>query len=274
MVGTINALEVAKTLYEEAFVEDKVSPTLTEEELKRLYCEKKAIVKMTMFNGNLQERLNRLAIGYSYLLNVLNHPKSYIDVAFLEYENLVFIISQYGFKERDKKTTGQSQNNAQYEIMVLVHQFDEIMAQVKKFFLEHEDLLESKKEEIEELTCMMQEEMTLINEAGLVYRNNLMTYRNHGNDAHFVGECRLSWRKEKNRGLQLVMTFVKQMVEIYEKVLKEVNKSNRIRIKDYSGIPVNVLYWNNINRIQRSSVYYSFLSDQEKKDVEKLKKLF
>ena len=271
MAEAIDAMEVAKTLYPEAFEEEMISPTLTEVELKRLYSEKKAVVKMTMFNGNLRNRLDRLSIGYSYLLNALNHPKSFIDLTFLRYEKLVSTIAQYGFTERDYKTTGQSQNDAQAEIMGLIHCFYDVLEKMKVFFKEHEDLLESKRMVFDDYVERFDTKIQTILNAQDDYKFHLMDLEI---DYPYIGQAKSNWRKDKNEGLQLLMSFIKDMVAIYESVLREVNKSYGIRIKDYTGIPVNILYMNNMNRIRRSNVYYSFLTDDEKMELEKGTKRF
>ena len=44
-------------------------------------------------------------------------------------------------------------------------------------------------------------------------------------------------------------------------------------IRDYSQIPTNVVFIENLKKIRKSRVYYSFLSESEKKDLERGKTL-
>lgn len=274
MANVESALEMAMDLFPEFFDEEKGTiKGLSKEELDRLYLEKRATIKLTMFNGNMKRRLEHLGIGYSYLLNELNNPKTCVDIAFMEYNNLVTAISKYGFVERNRNTNGQNQNKAQGDMMFYVKSFGETLSIIEKYFKDHIDKIETRRADFDELIYRMDEQVSSINEAASVYHNNLLSYRNGGNSASVVGQCRKDWKQEKNRGLQTVMSFVRKMVEIYDEMLKAESKENGIRIKDYDGIPVNVIYWANINRLKKSKVYFSFLTDEEKAGLQFRKKL-
>ena len=261
MANYATALDITKDFFPEVFDRNGILSSLTTDDVKKLYIEKKTMIKLTMFNGNTKSRLNNLSVGYSYLLNELRNPKSCVDIAFIEYDRLVLNISKYGFVKRTSKTTGQNQNLAQEDVMYYVNRFSDLITALKDYFKQHEEF-------IDDCIYMISNQVNNISDAELLYRKNMLRLIDHDNEARFVGYFRKKWRYEKNRGLQVLLSFINKMVMLYIDVLKEDNKENGITVKDYGSTSINLMYEDRVKRLKKSNVYYSFLSDDEKKKLE------
>ncbi len=246
---------------------------VSEEELHSMYLNSKAMIGMTRFNGNYKARLSNLGIAYSYLLNMIKNPHSLVDRAFSSYYDLKGVISGYGFVERDNRTVGQSQNEAQDEIMDLLGNFDELIIKFKTLLKENEDYVKEHRIDIESVVVEVEEQVDIIRESSSLYHNSLAAYKNGAASGTEVGRAKRQWRKEKNIGLQKALEFIREMRWLCEGLIRQENINSGIRIKDYTGIPINMMFVDNLKKIRKSRVYYSFISDKEKDELEKGKSL-
>ena len=259
--------------FSEVMEEDELKAGITEESLKSMFLERKAIINNTRFNGDYKRRLENLGIAYAYVLNLIKNPKSNVDKMFIAYDRLVRVISEYGFMERESLTNGQNQNNAQREIIGLLENFDELVKRFREILNENEAYVQEHEEEVAYLTNVLKLKTKDIRESAVVYHNNVSSYRAGATPAKDVGKARNNWRKERNDGLQIALDFIRDARGLVEGSIRQENKEQGIRIRDYSQIPTNVVFIENLKKIRKSRVYYSFLSESEKKDLERGKTL-
>jgi hypothetical protein len=255
--------------FSEVLEDGKLKEGITEDMLKSFYYENKAIIGNTRFNGNYKARLNNLGIAYSYLLNMVRNPHALLDRAFSSYYELVKSISEYGFVERDSRTTGQSQNEAQENMMTLLGNFDQMLAWARDILRNNEEYVQAHKNDLLEVIDMVEEQTAIIRSSAALYHDSLTALKNNETNASEVGRLKKQWRLDKNEGLQKALDFIREIRSLTEGLVRQENTEKGIRIKDYSGIPVNVFFINNIKKIKKSGVYYSFLSEREKEDIEK-----
>ena len=246
--------------FSEVMEEDELKADVTEESLKSMFLERKAIINNTRFNGDYKRRLENLGIAYAYVLNLIKNPKSNVDKMFIAYDRLVRVISEYGFMERESLTNGQNQNNAQREIIGLLENFDELVKRFREILNENEAYVQEHEEEVTYLTNVLKLKAKDIRESAVVYHNNVSSYRAGATPA-------------KDVGLQTALDFIRDVRGLVEGSIRQENKEQGIRIRDYSKIPTNVVFIENLKKIRKSRVYYSFLSESEKKDLERGKTL-
>ena len=248
-------------LYFSEVAEDgELKEGITEEQLKSMFLVNKVNINNTRFNGDYKKRLENMGIAYAYLLNQLKNPKSNVDKLFIAYDKLVRVVSEYGFMERESLTNGQHQNNAQREIIGLLENFDEMLKTIRTDLNEGGEFVKENDEFIVYLTDLLRVKTNEIREAATLYHNTLSSYRAGATPARDVGIARNNWRKERNEGLQTALEFIRDARGLEEGLIRRENKEHGIRIKDYSGIPINLVFIQNFKKLRKSRVYYSFLS--------------
>lgn len=221
--------------------------------------------------------------AYDYMKNMLEtsgktyQTKSEITKQILTaYEKLIATITEYGFNKRWKNSYGDNQNRTNKQIlseisllkpmliMVLKNidlHFNEINDITEISFFDNQ-LREKLEKLIEQLNCASQRLVNSETDYHVIWES---TYRNkYWNKlgpatASDLGKAKLKWKSSRNNACHTILDFYRE--------IKEINISLQSKNMTYTIDEANELYNYGIENIKRGPNYYSYLNEEERKNL-------
>ncbi len=281
----------AMRYFPEFFEKDcNVSSNKTIEQLNKAYT--KACKKYVSFKNFDESNTIRLASAYGYMMSVLGKNKNAYEPKhrttkdlLSSYDKLIESISRYHFNPEYDNSYGDNQNKANKQMLFEISLLRPMLIMVLENI---DDQLEKRGNNNVNFNARLTVKLVdLIEDFFYVNQGLTRAECNYHNmwdrvmkgscnnrsisyldvTEYDLGETKLTWKKKKNEACHTILNFHKSM--------KEINRNlNSYDLNDLRNfIKVNELYVYGIDNIVNGPNYYSYLSDEERKNLDEQNKL-